>query len=44
MVIVDRDADGGEHYRPIEPVAGTLTFYFDRWRKLATDPVFETGG
>ncbi len=44
MVIVDRDADGKEHYRPIEPVAGSLTFYFERWRKLASDPVFETGG
>jgi ABC-type transport system substrate-binding protein len=44
MVIVERDADGKEHYRPIEPVKGMLTFHFERWRKLAHDPVFETGG
>jgi len=44
IVIVDRDADGNEHYRPIEPVKGMLTFYFDRWRKLSRDPVFEAEG
>ena len=44
MVIVERDAEGKEHYRPIVPVAGTLSFYFERWRKLASEPVFEAGG
>jgi ABC-type transport system substrate-binding protein len=44
MVIVERDASGKERYRPIEPVKGMLTFYFERWRKLASDPVFEAGG
>jgi len=44
MVIVERDAAGRERYRPIEPVKGMLTFYFERWRKLASDPVFEAGG
>jgi hypothetical protein len=44
MVIVERDATGRERYRPIEPVKGMLTFYFDRWRKLASDPVFEAEG
>jgi ABC-type transport system substrate-binding protein len=44
MVIVDRGADGREHYRPIEPVKGILTFWFERWRKLAHDPVFEAEG
>jgi ABC-type transport system substrate-binding protein len=41
MVIVERGKGGKERYRPIEPVKGMLTFYFDRWRKLAQDPVFE---
>jgi len=41
MVMVERDASGKERYRPIEPVAGMLTFYFERWRKLAHDPVFQ---
>jgi ABC-type transport system substrate-binding protein len=44
MVIVECDAAGRERYRPIEPVKGMLTFYFERWRKLASDPVFEAGG
>jgi len=44
MVIVERDAAGVERYRPIEPVKGMLTFYFERWRKLALEPVFEAGG
>jgi ABC-type transport system substrate-binding protein len=44
MVIVDHAPGGAERYRPIEPVKGMLTFHFDRWRKLASDPVFETGG
>ena len=44
MVIVERDAAGREHYRPIEPVKGILTFHFERWRKLASDPVLEAGG
>jgi ABC-type oligopeptide transport system substrate-binding subunit len=44
MVIVEREAGGAERYRPIEPVKGSLTFYFERWRKLASDPVFEAGG
>jgi ABC-type transport system substrate-binding protein len=41
MVIVERAPDGTERYRPIEPVKGILSFYFERWRKLASDPVFE---
>jgi ABC-type transport system substrate-binding protein len=44
MAIVERGPDGAERYRPIEPVKGMLTFHFERWRKLASDPVFETGG
>jgi hypothetical protein len=44
MVIVDRDAERRERHRPIEPVKGILTFYFERWRKLASDPAFEAGG
>ena len=44
MVIVERDAEGREHYRPIEPVKGMLTFYFERWRKLPHDAVFEEAG
>jgi ABC-type transport system substrate-binding protein len=44
MVIVEEDAAGAEGYRPIEPVAGMLMFYFERWRKLGQDPVFEAGG
>ncbi len=44
MVIVERGKGGKERYRPIEPVKGMLTFYFDRWRKLAQDPVFEEAG
>jgi ABC-type transport system substrate-binding protein len=44
MVIVERDASGRERYRPIEPVKGILTFHFERWRKLASDPVLEAGG
>jgi ABC-type transport system substrate-binding protein len=44
MVIVERDASGKERYRPIEPVRGVLTFYFERWRKLASAPVFEAEG
>jgi ABC-type transport system substrate-binding protein len=44
MAIVERDAAGGERYRPIVPVKGMLTFHFERWRKLASEPVFEAGG
>jgi ABC-type transport system substrate-binding protein len=44
MVIVERDASGRERYRPIEPVKGILTFHFERWRKLASDPVFAAEG
>jgi ABC-type transport system substrate-binding protein len=44
MVIVERGPEGAERYRPIEPVKGMLTFHFERWRKLASDPVFESGG
>ena len=44
MVIVERGPAGAERYRPIEPVKGMLTFHFERWRKLASDPVFESGG
>jgi peptide/nickel transport system substrate-binding protein len=44
MVIVERDAAGREHYRPIEPVKGILLFHFERWRKLAGDPAFEAEG
>jgi ABC-type transport system substrate-binding protein len=44
MVIVERGPDGAERYRPIEPVKGMLTFYFERWRKLASDPVFAAEG
>ncbi len=44
MVIVERGPDGAERYRPIEPVKGILTFYFERWRKLASDPVFAAEG
>jgi ABC-type transport system substrate-binding protein len=44
MVRVEHDAAGRERYVPIEPVKGMLTFHFERWRKLATAPVFEAGG
>lgn len=44
MVIVERDDAGNERHRPIEPVKGMLQFYFERWRKLASDPVFEAEG
>jgi ABC-type transport system substrate-binding protein len=44
MVIVERDASGRERYRPIEPIKGNLLFHFERWRKLASDPVLEAGG
>ena len=44
IVIVERDASGEERYRPIEPVQGILSFYFERWRKLRSDPVFGTRG
>jgi hypothetical protein len=43
-VIVERDASGKERYRPIEPIKGNLLFHFERWRKLASDPVLEAGG
>jgi ABC-type transport system substrate-binding protein len=44
MVQVERDAAGGERHRPIEPVKGMLKFHFERWRKLASDPVFAEAG
>jgi ABC-type transport system substrate-binding protein len=44
MVRVEYDAAGRERFRPIEPVKGMLTFHFERWRKLASEPVFEPGG
>jgi len=44
LVIVERDASGRERHRPIEPVKGILTFHFERWRKLASDPVFGAEG
>jgi hypothetical protein len=44
LVIVERDAEGRDRYRPIEPVKGMLTFYFERWRKLASEPVFGAEG
>ena len=44
MVMIERDASGAERHRRIEPLLGGITFYFDRWRKLATDPVFTEGG
>jgi len=39
-----RTASGVERHRRIEPVKDSLTFHFDRWRKLATDPVFAEEG
>jgi peptide/nickel transport system substrate-binding protein len=44
MVMVLRDPSGAERYRPIVPVKGMLEFHFPRWRKLASDPVYEAGG
>jgi ABC-type transport system substrate-binding protein len=43
MVMVERTTSG-EQYHRIEPVKGRVTFHFDRWRKLATDPVFAEEG
>jgi ABC-type transport system substrate-binding protein len=44
MVRVERDAAGRERHLPIEPVKGILLFHFERWRKLASEPVFEAEG
>ena len=44
MVMIERTASGVERHRRIEPVKDSLTFHFDRWRKLATDPVFAEEG
>ena len=43
-VIVDREADGSERYRPVEAVNGTVKFHLDQWRKLPSVPVFEEAG
>jgi ABC-type transport system substrate-binding protein len=44
LAIVDRDAAGDESYRRIEAIHGRITFFFERWRKLAHDPVFAEEG
>src|SRR5262245_7859706 len=44
LVMIERDASGAERHRRVEPVKGILRFYFDRWRKLASDPVLEESG
>jgi ABC-type transport system substrate-binding protein len=44
LVIVERDATGAERYRRIEALHGRIAFFFERWRKLALDPVFGAEG
>jgi ABC-type transport system substrate-binding protein len=44
LVMIERDASGAERYRRIEPVKGIVNFHFDRWRKLASDPVLVEAG
>ncbi len=41
IVIVGRGPGGGEQYRKIYPTkGGTISYYFNRWRKLAQTPDF----
>jgi ABC-type transport system substrate-binding protein len=44
LVIVERDATGAERHRRIEAYHGRIAFFFEQWRKLANDPVFEEEG
>ncbi|MBA2594922.1 MAG: hypothetical protein H0U97_22825 [Gammaproteobacteria bacterium] len=41
IVIVERDARGQERYVKIYPTkGGTISYYFNKWRKLAFTPEF----
>ena len=41
IVQVDRDPDGRETYRKIEPLpSGSIDVFFSRWRKLAQEPSY----
>jgi len=41
IVQVDRDAEGKETYRKIEPLpSGSIDIFFKRWRKLAQEPTY----
>ena len=41
IVLVERDANGQEHYKKIFPIkSGDITFYFYKWRKLDHTPDF----
>jgi hypothetical protein len=44
MAMIERDASGAERHRRIEPFLGMIEFHFERWRKLASEPVFVEGG
>ncbi len=44
LAIVERDASGAEEFRRIEAIYGRINFFFERWRKLAQDPVFAEEG
>ena len=41
IVLVEREADGDERYEKIYPTkSGTISFYFNKWRKLEFTPAF----
>jgi ABC-type transport system substrate-binding protein len=44
LAIVEPDESGAERLRRIEAINGRINFFFERWRKLAEDPVFAEEG
>ena len=44
LVVIERDASGAERQRRIEPFLGRIDYHIERWRKLPSEPVFESGG
>lgn len=41
IVLVEREANGGERYEKIYPTkSGSISFYFNKWRKLEFTPAF----
>ena len=45
IVIVEKDKAGVERYKKIYPTKdGRIQFYFNKWRKLVTEPAFASSG